>query len=161
MCRIEKGNLTEHSKIIKSLENQTEDLKKKKILKEIRDVNNESNIVNNNIDNTWKSVKAIQGSNVNNKDSMKRFSSSDVRKLQINNRMNIDISKYNNGFNNNIYDNVAIRKRRPTKVINQFLGINLLRVSGQRKNLIPGYFKCIEAVRFGRKAKKCQKNPKH
>ena len=159
MCRIEKGNLTEHSKIIKSLENQTEDLKKKKkILKEIRDVNNESNIVNNNIDNTWKSVKAIQGSNVNNKDSMKRFSSSDVRKLQINNRMNIDISKYKNGFNNNIYDNVAIRKRRPTKVINQFLGINLLRVSGQRKNLIPGYFKCIEAVRFGRKS---EKNPKH
>ena len=92
---------------------------------------------------------------------MKKFSSSDVRKLQINIRMNTDISKYKNGFNSNIDDNVTIRKRRPTEVINQFLEIHLLFVSGQCKNFIQGYFKCIEAVRFGRKAKKCQKNPKH
>ena len=59
--RIEK-NTTEHSKKIKSLESQIEDLKKEnQVLKEIltskRDFN-ENNIANNNIDDTWNMAKA-------------------------------------------------------------------------------------------------------
>ena len=82
---MEKENTMEHSKKIKLLEDQTEDLKKenqvvKEILKSKLDINNQNNIANNYIDNTWKTVnKANQGNNVNNKDSNRRFNSIDVR----------------------------------------------------------------------------------
>ena len=82
---MEKKNTVEHSKKIKLLENQIEDLKKEnQVLKEILtsklDINDQNNIANNNIDNTWKTVnKANQGNNVNNKDSNRRFNSIYVR----------------------------------------------------------------------------------
>ena len=43
-------------------------------------------------------------------------------------------------------------QKRPTPVINRFLERDTLGVSKQSKNLIPGYTKCNEAVRFGQKA---------
>ena len=117
---------------IKSLQNQIEDLKKEnEILKEILTSKfdfNENNESNNNIDNTWKTVKTSRSNTVNNKVSNKRFTSIDVsNKYQpvsihenevteprINNRMNNDIEKYKNAD-------------------------------------IPGYTNYNEAVRFGRK----------
>ena len=117
---------------IKSLQIQIEDLKKEnEILKEILTSKfdfNENNESNNNIDNTWKTVKTSRSNTVNNKVSNKRFISIDVsNKYQpvsihenevteprINNRMNNDIEKYKNAD-------------------------------------IPGYTKYNEAVRFGRK----------
>ena len=74
-----------HSKKIKLLEDQTEDPKKenqvvKEILKSKLDINNQNNIANNYIDNTWKTVnKANQGNTVNNNDNNRRFNSIDVR----------------------------------------------------------------------------------
>ena len=44
-----------------------------------RDINDESNVTNNNIDNIWKTVKANRGNNVNTKDNNRRFNSIDVR----------------------------------------------------------------------------------
>ena len=59
--RIEKKNTTEHSKKIKLLQNQREDLKKQNdIFKEILTSKfdlNENNVSSNDIDNTWKTVK--------------------------------------------------------------------------------------------------------
>ena len=116
---IEKENITEHSKKVISLENQIEDLKKKnQVLKEILtsklDMNNENNIANNNIDNTWKTVKANRDNDVNNEDNNRRFNSIDVRnKYQpifiheneltepyISNRMNNNVNECKNAFNN-------------------------------------------------------------
>ena len=130
--RIEKENTTEHSKKIKSLQNQIEDMKKKnEVLKEILTSKfdfNENNISNNNIDNTWKTVKTGRNNSVNNKVNNRRFNSinvsnkyypisiheNEVTEPRINNRMNNDIEKYKNAD-------------------------------------IPGYTKYNEAVRFGRK----------
>ena len=154
--RIEKKNTMEHSKKIKSLEDQIEDLKKEnQVLEEILtsklDINNKNNITNNNMDNTWKTVKANLGNKVNNKDINGRFNFIDSRnKYQptfiheneltephINNRVNNDFNKYKNAFNNNIHNNVTIRKKSPTPVINQFAERDTLGVSKQSKNLIP------------------------
>ena len=66
--------------------------------------------------------------------------------------MNNDVDKYKNTFNSNIENNVTTRKRRARPVINQFPERDTLGVSEQSKNLIPGYTKYNEAVRFGRKA---------
>ena len=66
--------------------------------------------------------------------------------------MNNDVDKYKNTFNSNIDSNITTRKRRPTAVINQFPERDTLGVSEQSKNVIPGYTKCNEAVRFDRKA---------
>ena len=67
--RTKKENTVEDSKKIKSLEKQIEDLNEEnQVLQEILtsklDINNESNIANNNIDNTRKTVKANRGNNV-------------------------------------------------------------------------------------------------
>ena len=66
--------------------------------------------------------------------------------------MNYDVDDYKNAFSNNIENNVTTRKRRPTPVRNQLPERDTLGVSKKSKNLIPGYTKCNEAVRFGRKA---------
>ena len=93
---------------------------------------NENNIANNNVDDTWKTAKANQSNNVNNKVNNKIFNSIDVSsnyqpifmhenkvtEPHINNRMNNDVGKYKNAFNNNIGNNVTPRKRRPTPVNN-------------------------------------------
>ena len=111
-----------------------EDLKKEnQVLKETLtprlDINNENNIANNNIDNTWIKVKANRGNNVNNKGSNRRFNSTDIRnKYQaifiheneetephINNRMNLE---FKNTFSKNLDSNVTIRKRTSISVIN-------------------------------------------
>ena len=136
--RTEKENTTEHSKKIKSLQNQIEDLKKEnEVLKEILTSKfdfNENNVSNNNIDNTWKTVKTSRNNTVNSKVNNRRFNSTDVsNKYQpvsihenevteprINNRMNNDISKYKSEFTSNIENNVTARKKRPTPVINRF-----------------------------------------
>ena len=103
---------------------------------------NGNNIAINNIDDTWKTVKANYGSNVNNKVNNRRFNSTDVSNKYkhifihenevtepyINNRMNNDVDKCKNAFNNNIDNNVTIHKRRLT-----------------------GYTKYNETVRFGPK----------
>ena len=141
--RIEKENITEHSKQIKSLENQIEDLKKEnQVLKEILTSKlniNENNIANNNIDDTWKTVKANRSNNVNNKvNNNRKFNSLDVsNKYQpifihenevtepyINNRMNNDVDEYKNAFNNNIDNNVTVHKRSPALVINLLVFLN-------------------------------------
>ena len=58
---LKKKNTTEHSKKIKLLQNQREDLKKQNdIFKEILTSKfdlNENNVSSNDIDNTWKTVK--------------------------------------------------------------------------------------------------------
>ena len=54
-------------------------------------------------------------------------------------------------FKNDIDNNVTTHERRPAPVINQFPERDTLGVSKQSKNLIPGYTKYNEAVRFGRK----------
>ena len=68
-----KKNITEHSKKIKSLQNQIEDLKKEnEVLKEVltsRFDFNENNISNDNIDDTWKTVKTSRNNTVNKKES--------------------------------------------------------------------------------------------
>ena len=66
--------------------------------------------------------------------------------------MNTDVDEYKNAFNINIDSNVTIHKRRPAPVINRFPERDTLGVSKQNKNLIPGYSKYNEAVRFGQKA---------
>ena len=82
----------------------------KKILASKFDINNENNIANNNIDNTWKMVKVNRGNNINNKDKYRRFNSIDVRNKyqpifihendsnrnnnRINNRMNNNVNEY-------------------------------------------------------------------
>ena len=95
---------------------------------------NENNVSNNNIDNTWKTVKTSRNNTVNNKVNNRRFNSIDVSNKyhpisihenevtepRINNRMNNNVDKYKNTFNSNIESNVTTRKRRPTAVINQF-----------------------------------------
>ena len=167
--RIEKENTTEHSKKIKSLQNQIEDMKKKnEVLKEILTSKfdfNENNVSNNNIDKTWKTVKTSRNNTVNNKVNNRRFNSIDVSnkyqlvfihenevtESRINNRMNNDVDKYKSAFKSNVENDVTIRKRRPTPVINQFPERDTLDVSKQSKNLIPGYTKYNEAVRLGRK----------
>ena len=94
---------------------------------------NENNVSNNNIDNTWKTVKTSRNNTVNNKVNNRRFSSIDVSNKyhpisfnknevtepRINNRMNKDVGKYKNTFNSNMESNVTTRKRRPTPVIKQ------------------------------------------
>ena len=74
------------------------------------DIDNESNIANNNIDNTWKTVQVNRGNNVDNKDNNKRLNSIDVRNKSqpifihenevieplINNRMNNVVNEYKN-----------------------------------------------------------------
>ena len=168
--RIEKENTTEHSKKIKSLQNQIEDLKKEnEVLKEIltsRFDFNEKNVSNNDIDNIWKTIKNSRNNTVNNKVNNRRFNSIDVsNKYQpicvhknevteprVNNRMNNNVDKYKDTFNNNIENNVTTRKRRRTTVINQFPERGTLGISEQSKNLVPGYTKYNGAVRFGRKA---------
>ena len=135
---IGKENITEHSKRIKSLQNQIEDLEKEnEVLKEILKSKfdcNENNISNNNIDDIWKTVKTSRNNTVNNKVNNRRFNSIDVcdryrpifihenevTEPGINNRMNKDVDKYKNAFNSNIENNVTTRKRRPTPVINRF-----------------------------------------
>ena len=68
-----KKNITEHSKKIKSLQNQIENLKKEnEVLKEVltsRFDFNENNISNDNIDDTWKTVKTSRNNTVNKKES--------------------------------------------------------------------------------------------
>ena len=68
-----KKNITEHSKKITSLQNQIEDLKKEnEVLKEVltsRFDFNENNISNDNIDDTWKTVKTSRNNTVNKKES--------------------------------------------------------------------------------------------
>ena len=111
--RIEKENTTKHSKKVKSLENQIENLKREnQFLKEILTLkfckNNENNIANNNIDNTWKTVKGNKDNNADNKDKRRIFNSvevrnkyqlifvhkTEVREPQINNTMNNDVNEY-------------------------------------------------------------------
>ena len=79
--RTEKENTTEHCQKIKSLQNQTEDLKKEnEVLKEILTSKfdfNENNVSNNNIDKTWKTVKTSRNNTVNNKVNNRRFNSID------------------------------------------------------------------------------------
>ena len=165
-----KKNITEHSKKIKSLQNQIEDLKKEnEVLKEVltsRFDFNENNISNDNIDDTWKTVKTSRNNTVNKRVNNKRFDSigvsnkyqpvfihkNEVTEPRINNRMKKDVDKYKNAFNSNTENNTTTHKRRPTPVINQFPESDTLGVSEQSKNLIPGYTKYNEAVRFGRKA---------
>ena len=164
---IEKENITEHSKKIKSLQNQIEDLKKeneflKEILKSKFDFN-ENNVSNDNIDDTWKTVKTSRNNTFNNKVKNRRFNSIDVcNKYRpifihenevtdpgINNRMNNDVDKYKNAFNSNIENNVTTHKRRPSPVLNRFPERDTLGVSKQSKNLIPGCTKyCFITVRF-------------
>ena len=120
------------------MQNQIEDLKKEnEVLKDILTSKfdfNENNVSNNNIDNTWKTVKTSQYNTVNNKVNNRRFNSIDVSNKyhpisihenevtepRINNRMNSNVDKYKNTFNSNIESIVTICKRRPTSVINQF-----------------------------------------
>ena len=111
-------------------------------------------------------AKANRNINVNNKVNNRRFNCTDVsNKYQpifirqnkiaephINNRINNDVDEYKNAFNINIDSNVTIHKSRPAPVINRFPERDTLGVSKQSKNLIPGYSKYNEAVRFGRKA---------
>ena len=167
---IEKENVMEHSKKIRSLQNQIEDLKKEnEVLKGILTSKfdfNENNVSNNNIDDTWKTVKTSRNNTVNNKGNNTRFNSIDVsNKYQpifiyenkvtkpcINNRMNNDVHKYKNAFNSNIENNVTTRTKRSAPVINRFPERDALGVSKQSKNLIPGYTKYNEAVGFGRKS---------
>ena len=113
--RTEKESATERNEKIKSLENHIEDLKKEnQVLREILtsklDIDNESNIAKNNIDNTWKTVQVNRSNNVNNKDKNRRHNSIDVRNKSqpifihenevteplINNRMNNDVNEYKN-----------------------------------------------------------------
>ena len=164
---LKKKTLQNIVKKIKALENQIEGLKKenqvfKEILTSKLAINNGNN---NNIDNSWKTVKANHGTNVDNKDNNRRFNSIDVRnKLQplfihenevtephVNNRLNNDANEYVNTFNNNIDNNATTPKTRSTSVTNQYPEIDTLGVSKQSKNVIPGYTKYNEAVRFGRK----------
>ena len=63
-----KKNITEHSKKIKSLQNQIEDLVLKEVLTSRFDFN-ENNISNGNIDDTWKTVKTSRNNTVNKKES--------------------------------------------------------------------------------------------
>ena len=127
---------------------------------------NENNVSNNNIDNTWKTVKTSQYNTVNNKVNNRRFNSIDVSNKyhpisihenevtepRINNRMNNNVDKYKNTFNSNIESNVTICKRRPTSVINQFPERDTIGVSEDSKDLIPGSTKYNEAILFGQKA---------
>ena len=80
--RLEKENTTEHSKKIKSLQNRIEDLKKEiEVLKEIITSKfdfNENNVPNDDIDNTWKTVKTSRNNTVNNKVNNRRFNFIDV-----------------------------------------------------------------------------------
>ena len=126
--RIEKENTTEHSKKIKSLQNQIEDMKKKnEVLKEILTSKfdfNENNVSNNNIDKTWKTVKTSRNNTVNNKVNNRRFNSIDVSNKyhpisiqenevtepRINNSMNNDVDKYKNTFNSSIESNELYAK---------------------------------------------------
>ena len=128
--RIGKGNTMKHSKIIKSLQNQIENLKKEnEVLKEILTSKfdfNENSVSNNNIDNTWKTVKTSRNNTVNSRVSNKRFNSigvsnkyqpisihkSEVTEPRINNRINNDSDKYKNAFNSNIENNVTTRKKK-------------------------------------------------
>ena len=109
--RIENKNITEHSKKIKSLQNQIEDRKKEnEVLTEMSISKfdfNENNVSNNNIDNTWKTVKTSRNNTVNNKVNNRRFNSIDVSNKyhpisihenevtepRINNRMNNNVDK--------------------------------------------------------------------
>ena len=118
------------------MQNQTEDLKNEnEVLKEILTSKfdfNENNVSNDNIDNTWKTVKTSRNNTVNNKVNNRRFNFIDVSNKyhpiyiheneitepRINNRMNNDVDKYKNTFNSNIENNVTARKRRPTPVVN-------------------------------------------
>ena len=85
--RIEKENTTEHSKKIKSLQNQIEDLKKEnEVLKEILTSKfdfTENNVSNNNIDNTWKKVKTSRNNTVNNKVNKRRFNSKSIMNITL------------------------------------------------------------------------------
>ena len=135
------------------MQNQIEDLKKEnEVLKDILTSKfdfNENNVSNNNIDNTWKTVKTSRNNTVNNKVNNRRFNSIDVsNKYQpicnhknevteprVNNRMNNDVDKYKDTFNNNIENNVTTRKRRRTPVINQFPERDTLGISEQSKKL--------------------------
>ena len=106
-------------------------------------------IANNDIDDTWKTVKTNRSNNVNKKVNNRIFNSVDVSsKYQpifihenevtephINNRMNTDGDEYKNAFNSNIDDNVTTRKRRPAPITYQFLERDTLGVSKQSKNL--------------------------
>ena len=65
--------------------------------------------------------------------------------------MNNDANEHKNAFNNNIYNNVTLYKRRPTLVLNRFPERDTLGVSKQSKNLIPGYTRYNEAVYSDRK----------
>ena len=76
----------------------------------------------------------------------------EVTKPCINNRMNNDVYECKNAFNNNIENNVTLRKKRPRPVINKFSERDTLGVSKQSKNIIPGYTKYNKAVCFGLKA---------
>ena len=129
------------------MQNQIEDLKKEnEVLKDILTSKfdfNENNVSNNNIDNTWKTVKTSRNNTVNNKVNNRRFNSIDVcdryrpifihenevTEPGINNRMNKDVDKYKNAFNSNIENNVTTRKRRPTPVISRFPERDTLGVS--------------------------------
>ena len=127
---------------------------------------NENNVSNNNIDNTWKTVKTSRNNTVNNKVNNRRFNSIDVSNKyhpisihenevtepRINNRMNNNVDKYKNTFNSNIESNVTICKRRPASVINQFPERDTIGVSEDSKDLIPGSTKYNEAIYFGEKA---------
>ena len=111
MHRIENENITEHSKKIKSLQNQIEDRKKEnEVLTEMSISKfdfNENNVSNNNIDNTWKTVKTSRNNTVNNKVNNRRFNSIDdsnkyhpisiheneVTEPRTNNRMNNNVDK--------------------------------------------------------------------
>ena len=117
---IEKENTMEHSKKIKSIQNQIEDLKKEnEVLKEILTSKfdfNETKVAVKNVDDTCKRVKTSRSNTVNSKVNNRKFSSIDasniyqsvfirqneVTKRPINNRMNNDVDEYKNAFNNKI-----------------------------------------------------------
>ena len=77
-----------------------------------------------NINNIWKTVKAQRSNDVSDKDNNRRYNSINVRNKyqpiftqenevtepRINNRMDKDVNKYKNVFNNNIDINVIQKK---------------------------------------------------
>ena len=121
-----------------------------------------------NTNNTWKTVKTNRVNSINNKGNNRKFNSisvknkyqlifigeNEVTEPHIDDEINNDVSQNSYAHNSNINNNVTVRRKRPTPVIDQFperdiLGTNITK---QSKSIIPGNTKYNEAVRFGRKA---------
>ena len=66
--------------------------------------------------------------------------------------MNNGIDEYKNAFSNNIDNNAIAPKRDLASFIKRLPERDTFVFSKQNNNLIPGYTKHNEAVRFGRKA---------